>query len=220
MAAYVVSVNVGIPRTVIWMGRTETTAIWKTPLAGRVPVRGVNVDGDGQADHRAHGGPDKAVYAYAREDQEWWEAALRRAVEPGAFGENLTLAGVDVTGAVIGARWEIGTVLFVFRSRAGPAPICASSARATWVRATRSASFSVPTTASRPALLRASTSATAQTPTISFGHRNSRRSGMSGREKNSRRPARKPQREPTREIGRATRLNSSHLKLSRMPSSA
>lgn len=106
------SINVGIPRTITWMGRTDVTAIWKTPVAGRIPVRGGNVAGDGQADRRAHGGPDKAVYAYAREDQEWWEATLGRPVEPGAFGENLTLAGVDVTGAVIGERWEIGTVLF------------------------------------------------------------------------------------------------------------
>ena len=110
--AHVVSVNVGIPRTITWMGRTDATAIWKTPVTGRIPVRGVNVAGDGQADLRAHGGPDKAVYAYAREDQEWWHATLGRPVEPGAFGENLTLAGVDVTGAVIGERWEIGTVLF------------------------------------------------------------------------------------------------------------
>lgn len=106
------SINVGIPRTITWMGRTDATAIWKTPVNGRIPVRGVNVAGDGQADRRAHGGPDKAVYAYAREDQEWWEATLGRSVEPGAFGENLTLAGVDVTGAVIGERWEIGSVLF------------------------------------------------------------------------------------------------------------
>ena len=112
MVAHVVSVNVGIPRTVTWMGRTDPTAIWKTPVSGRILVRGVNVAGDGQADRRAHGGPDKAVYAYAREDQEWWEATLGRPVEPGAFGENLTLAGVDVTDAVIGERWEIGTVLF------------------------------------------------------------------------------------------------------------
>lgn len=94
------------------MGRTEMTGIWKTPLAGRVAVRGVNVAGDGQADHRAHGGPHKAVYAYAREDQVWWETALGRPMEPGIFGENLTLTGVDVTRAVIGERWAIGTVLF------------------------------------------------------------------------------------------------------------
>jgi len=106
------SVNAGEPRTITWLGRTEMTGIWKTPVTGRVGVRGVNVDGDGQADRRAHGGPHKAVYAYAREDQHWWEAELGRPLEPGVFGENLTLTGVDVTGATIGERWAIGTVLF------------------------------------------------------------------------------------------------------------
>jgi len=110
--AHVVSVNVGVPRTITWMGRTAPTAIWKAPVTERISVRGVNVLGDDQADRRAHGGPDKAVYAYAREDQHWWEESLGRPVEPGAFGENLTLTGVDVTGAVIGEHWEIGTVLF------------------------------------------------------------------------------------------------------------
>ena len=52
----------------------------------------------------------KAVYAYAREDLAWWEAEIRRPIEPASFGENLTLAGVDVTGARIGERWRIGSV--------------------------------------------------------------------------------------------------------------
>jgi MOSC domain-containing protein YiiM len=69
------------------------------------------VDGDEQADRSVHGGPDKAVYAYALEDTRWWEAELGRDLGPGAFGENLTLEGVDVTGALIGERWRIGTVL-------------------------------------------------------------------------------------------------------------
>jgi MOSC domain-containing protein YiiM len=110
--ARLISVSAGEPKTITWMGRTEMTGIWKTPLGGRVAVRGVNVAGDGQADPRAHGGPHKAVYAYAREDQQWWETALGRPMEPGIFGENLTVTGVDVTGAVIGERWAIGTVLF------------------------------------------------------------------------------------------------------------
>jgi MOSC domain-containing protein YiiM len=95
-----------------WMGHSEATAIWKSPVEGRVPVRGVNVDGDRQADTYAHGGRDKALYSYAREDEDWWAEQLGRPLEPGVFGENLTLEGVDVTGAVVGERWEAGSVLF------------------------------------------------------------------------------------------------------------
>jgi MOSC domain-containing protein YiiM len=105
------SVNVGSPREIEWLGRREATSIWKSPADGRVAVRGVNVAGDDQADREFHGGPDKAVYAYAREDTVWWERELGRELENGNFGENLTVSGVDVTGAVVGERWEIGTVV-------------------------------------------------------------------------------------------------------------
>ena len=87
------------------------TGIWKLPVEGRVAVRGVNVEGDEQADRSVHGGPDKALYAYAREDIDWWERELERELPDGVFGENLTLRGVGVTGAVIGERWRIGTTL-------------------------------------------------------------------------------------------------------------
>jgi MOSC domain-containing protein YiiM len=109
--AHVVSVNVGTPQPVgLRRGRTVRSAIAKAPVEGRVRVAGVNVAGDDQADRRVHGGPDKAVYAYASEDTAWWEAELERELGRGAFGENLTVAGVDVSGAVIGERWRIGTV--------------------------------------------------------------------------------------------------------------
>jgi MOSC domain-containing protein YiiM len=110
-AGRVLSVNVGSIRIITWQGRTEPTGIWKSPVAGRVLVRGENLAGDDQADRRAHGGPNKAVYAYAREDAEWWEGELWRPVAPGEFGENLTLAGVEVTHAVIGERWTIGSAV-------------------------------------------------------------------------------------------------------------
>ncbi len=105
---HVVSVNVGSPRSVSWRDRIVTTAIFKHPVDGRVPVTGVNLAGDDQADREVHGGPDKAVYAYAREDLDWWAADLRRPLRPGNLGENLTMAGVAVTEAVIGERWRIG----------------------------------------------------------------------------------------------------------------
>jgi MOSC domain-containing protein YiiM len=111
MAGVVESVNVGTPREVPWRGRTVSTAIWKSPVPGRVRVRGVNVDGDRQADLEVHGGVDKALYAYAAEDQEWWSGRLGREFPPGSFGENLTIRGVDVTGAEVGERWRVGRTL-------------------------------------------------------------------------------------------------------------
>jgi MOSC domain-containing protein YiiM len=114
----VVSVNVGRPRTVTWHGRDVVTGIWKSAVEGRVGVHGVNLDGDGQADLRVHGGPDKAVYAYTLEDYEWWSSELGTRVEPGTFGENLTVAGLEVNDAVIGTRWRVGsTVLQVSQPR-------------------------------------------------------------------------------------------------------
>jgi MOSC domain-containing protein YiiM len=105
------SVNVGQPRQVTARrGRPVMSAIGKAPVEGRVAVAGVNLAGDEQADRRVHGGPDKAVYAYASEDAAWWARELGRDVPPGMFGENLTTAGVDVSGAVIGERWRVGTV--------------------------------------------------------------------------------------------------------------
>jgi MOSC domain-containing protein YiiM len=111
MRGRLVSVNVGRPQQVsVRRGRPIMSAIGKAPVDGRVRVAGVNVDGDDQADRRVHGGPDKAVYAYAHEDAQWWAARLNREVPPGMFGENLTVEGVDVSGAVIGERWRIGSV--------------------------------------------------------------------------------------------------------------
>jgi MOSC domain-containing protein YiiM len=72
----VTSVIVGAPRQVRWHGRTVTIAIWKYPVGGRVPAVGVNIDGDDQADRRVHGGPTKAIYAYAVEDYQWWAEQL------------------------------------------------------------------------------------------------------------------------------------------------
>jgi MOSC domain-containing protein YiiM len=107
----VTSVNVGRPRQLsVRRGRPLMSAIGKAPVSGRVRVAGVNVAGDDQADRRVHGGPDKAVYVYAAEDAAWWAQELERPILPGAFGENLTLEGVEVTGSVVGERWRIGGV--------------------------------------------------------------------------------------------------------------
>jgi len=84
-------------------------------VRGRLTVAGVNVDGDDQADRSVHGGPDKAVYAYALEDTEFWEDVLGRDLGPGAFGENLSTRGVDLTRARIGERWRVGSALLEVR---------------------------------------------------------------------------------------------------------
>src|SRR5581483_8334062 len=112
------SVNVGAPREIEWLGQRWLTAIWKSPVIGRIAVRGVNLAGDDQADREVHGGEDKAVYAYAEEDEAWWCVQLGRPVEGGSFGENLTVAGMELTEAIIGERWAIGsTVLEVSQPR-------------------------------------------------------------------------------------------------------
>jgi MOSC domain-containing protein YiiM len=107
----VLSVNVGPVREFDYGGRPAKSAIWKSPALGRIAARGVNLAGDEQADRKAHGGPDKAVYAYAVEDVRWWEQEVGRALAYGEFGENLTTAGIEVNTARVGERWEIGTTV-------------------------------------------------------------------------------------------------------------
>ncbi len=107
----VLSVNVGRVREFEYNGRRAKSAIWKSPVAGRIAAHGVNLEGDNQADRKAHGGPDKAVYAYAIEDMRWWEQELGRSLQYGGFGENLTTEGIEVNDALVGERWEIGTTV-------------------------------------------------------------------------------------------------------------
>src|SRR3954462_11160554 len=109
--ASLLSVNVGRPQPVgLRRGRPVQSAIGKAPVDGRVRVAGVNIAGADQADRRVHGGPDNAICAYAREDAAWWARELGAELGAGAFGENLTVEGVDVSGALIGERWRLGTV--------------------------------------------------------------------------------------------------------------
>lgn len=94
-----------------WTGSEGATGIDKRPVAHRVRIADDHVDGDTVVDRKHHGGAFKAVYAYAREDAEWWEAEIGRGLAGGAFGENLTTLGLDVTGALIGEQWRIGSAL-------------------------------------------------------------------------------------------------------------
>ena len=110
-AGRILSVNVGTPRRFQYGGRVVRSAIWKTPAVGRIAARGVNLAGDDQADRGAHGGPDKAIYAYAAEDARWWEKQIGRSLAHGEFGENLTTEGIEVNDALIGEHWQIGTTV-------------------------------------------------------------------------------------------------------------
>jgi MOSC domain-containing protein YiiM len=111
MSARVLSVNVARVRTVDHGGKPLRTAIGKQPVTGSVGVHSLSIAGDEQADHRYHGGPERAVYAYASEDYDWWSERVGRALAPGLFGENLTTQGLDISGARIGERWRIGSTV-------------------------------------------------------------------------------------------------------------
>src|SRR2546429_8958279 len=110
-AGRVLSVNVGTVREFEYGGRPARSAIWKSPAVGRIAVRGVNLAGDDQADRKAHGGPDKVVYAYAVEDARWWQQQIGRSLGYGEFGENLTTEGIEVNDALVGERWQVGTAV-------------------------------------------------------------------------------------------------------------
>jgi MOSC domain-containing protein YiiM len=109
--ATVLTVQAGRIRPASWAGRPQRTAIDKPAVTGPVAVRALGLDGDEVGDPRFHGGPHKAVYAFASEDLAFWSGELGRAVPHGMFGENLTTAGIDLNQAVLGERWRIGTAL-------------------------------------------------------------------------------------------------------------
>ena len=102
--------NVGQPRDVTFGKRRMRTAILKSPVNGAIPLARLGLEGDGQADPRYHGGPDKAVYLYPFEHYAYWAVALsRKDLAPGAFGENLTTEGLLETNVRIGDVYEIGS---------------------------------------------------------------------------------------------------------------
>ncbi|MFJ4206854.1 MOSC domain-containing protein [Paenarthrobacter sp. NPDC089675] len=89
-------------------GSVGVTAIDKRAVEGPVKVHKLGLHGDVQASRKDHGGEDQALYAYSQDDADFWSAELKRELPPGIFGENLRVAGIDATGAVIGERWKIG----------------------------------------------------------------------------------------------------------------
>ena len=111
-----VSIQIGAPRTVGIPGaenrmeREFTSAIWKSPVGGPVHLGSLGLVGDAVADTRVHGGPDQAVLMYAAAHYPRWEQELGKSLEPGAFGENLLVDGLDEDTACIGDVYELGEV--------------------------------------------------------------------------------------------------------------
>ncbi len=111
--ARLLSINVGLPRDVAWKGQKVHTAIWKQPVQGRIAVRRLNVEGDGQGDLAGHGGEHRAVMVYQMDAYRYWEAHLvRNDFSFGQFGENFTVDGLPDDEVCIGDRYRIGSTLF------------------------------------------------------------------------------------------------------------
>lgn len=107
-----ISVNVGLPLQVMNNGAPVSTGIFKKPVAGRVKLRTLNLDGDKQADLSVHGGPSKAVYMYPSEHYPFWKQQFPEMELPwGMFGENFTTAGLLETETNIGDRFRVGTAV-------------------------------------------------------------------------------------------------------------
>jgi MOSC domain-containing protein YiiM len=110
----IVSLNVGLPRDVLWHGRTVTTGIFKEPVEGRIKLRKLNLDGDRQADLTVHGGAQKAVYCYPIAHYDYWEKELPgRQLPIAIFGENFTTEGLLESEVHLGDRFSVGSAELV-----------------------------------------------------------------------------------------------------------
>jgi MOSC domain-containing protein YiiM len=109
-----VSLNVGLPREAIWHDSRVLTGIFKEPVAGRVALRTLNLDGDRQADLTVHGGKDKAVYCYPLDHYDYWKRELPgRDLPLGMFGENFTTTGLMEDSVHLGDRFAVGSAELV-----------------------------------------------------------------------------------------------------------
>ena len=110
----IISLNVGLPREIVYKDRSIVTGIFKEPVEGRVRARKLNLDGDRQADLRVHGGAEKAIYVYPSEHYDYWRDQLPDMKLPwGMFGENFTVEGLNEKEVNIGDRFRINTALFM-----------------------------------------------------------------------------------------------------------
>jgi ferredoxin-NADP reductase/MOSC domain-containing protein YiiM len=111
--ARLLSVNAGLPRDIVWSGRTVHTGVWKDPVNGRRRVGKLNLDGDGQGDLAGHGGEHRAVFVYQLDSYRYWQAQLHGTdFVYGQFGENFTVEGLPDDSVYIGDRYRIGGALF------------------------------------------------------------------------------------------------------------
>ena len=108
--ATLISVNVGAARNAPYANLGHS-GMDKRPVSGRVAARTLGLDGDQVGDIKHHGGVDQAVYAFAREDLDWWGRELGQEIRNGMFAENLTTGGIDVNQAELGERWQVGTAV-------------------------------------------------------------------------------------------------------------
>jgi MOSC domain-containing protein YiiM len=111
VSARVISVNRGREADLLVGGKPARTGINKQPTAGQVRVRALGLEQDEYGDKENHGGLDQAVYAYAREDLDWWTERLGRELRNGLFGENITTCGIDISAALIGETWRMGSAV-------------------------------------------------------------------------------------------------------------
>lgn len=105
------SINIGKETTLVRPGKTEQTGIFKQPVAGPVRITSQGIPGDFIGDLKHHGGPDQAIYVYGWADYEWWADYLDQEMQPGMFGENLTIDGLRSAQFNIGDRLQLGQVL-------------------------------------------------------------------------------------------------------------
>src|ERR1700740_3343617 len=106
--ARLLSVNVGVPREIVWRGKTLYTPVWKLPVLERLFVSRLNVDGDGQGDLNGHGGEHRAVFVYQIDSYRYWQEQLKRGdLVYGQFGENFTIEGLADDAVCIGDRFQI-----------------------------------------------------------------------------------------------------------------
>lgn len=108
---YLLSINIGAARAIDQTHPDDLTGIFKEPVAGPVSITRDGLPGDAIVSVRHHGGPDQAVYVYGGADYAWWAAELGQALEPGTFGENLTISDLESAGLAIGDRLHIGDVI-------------------------------------------------------------------------------------------------------------
>jgi MOSC domain-containing protein YiiM len=144
MSARVLSINItSIVHQGEWTGSEGRTGIDKRSVTGAIEFKNNGVVGDRVIDTNVHGGYEQAVYAYAREDAQWWEREINEEIPAGRFGENLTTEGIDVNAALIGEQWKIGSVILEVSQPRIPCRVFAGF----WKRATLIKDF---TQAGRP----------------------------------------------------------------------